>query len=170
MRKLLRTALRFTSFGSLLLAGATCGDQHATTVQTPASPSLLRCPTTQTQTTTALVSTLGGVVSVGATSVQIPAGALTVATSITLTIPASQYMEIEVKANDLTSFLFQQSVSITIDYSRCSASEANKAPLSVWHIDTQTKALLENMGGTDSKTSHTITFSTGHLSGYAVAF
>lgn len=170
MRKLLRTALRFASFGSLVLVAATCGENHATRVQLPASPSLLRCPTTQTQSTTALVTTLGGVVSVGGTSVQIPAGALTAATSITLTIPASQYMEIEVKANDLTSFLFQQSVSMTIDYSRCSASEANKAPLSVWHIDTQTKALLENMGGTDSKTSHTITFSTGHLSGYAVAF
>jgi hypothetical protein len=92
------------------------------------------------------------------------------ATTITLTIPASQYMEIEVKANDLTSFLFQQSVSITIDYSRCSAAEASKTPLTVWHIDTQTKRLLENMGGADDKTTHSITFTTGHLSGYAVAF
>ena len=170
MRKLFCAALRIGSVGTLLIATVTCGDQQATTEQPPASPSLLRCPIAQTQTTTALVTALGGVVSLGATSVKIPAGALTAATSITLTIPASQYMEIEVKANDLTSFLFQQSVAVTIDYSRCSATDANRAPLSVWHIDTQTKALLENMGGTDNKTSHTITFTTGHLSGYAVAF
>jgi hypothetical protein len=109
-------------------------------------------------------------VTLGGTSIQIPAGALLTATTLTLTVPASQYMEIEVKANDLTSFLFQQPVSITIDYSRCGAAEASKTPLSVWHIDAQSKQLLENMGGVDNKTTHTITFTTGHLSGYAVAF
>jgi hypothetical protein len=61
-------------------------------------------------------------------------------------------------------------VSVAIDYSRCSAAEANKAPLSVWHIDSQTGQLLEPMGGVDDKSTHSITFTTGHLSGYAVAF
>ena len=125
---------------------------------------------TQTQTTSALVTTLGAAVSLGGTSVRIPANALTTATTITLTVPASQYMEIEVTANNLTSFVFQQAVSITIDYSRCGPDQANKTPLTVWHIDTHTKQLLENMGGIDNKTSHSITFTTGHLSGYAVAF
>jgi hypothetical protein len=32
-----------------------------------------------------------------------------------------------------------------------------------------TKELLEDMGGTDDKVAHRITFTTGHLSGYAVA-
>jgi hypothetical protein len=116
------------------------------------------------------VTALGGTVSLGGTAVRIPVGALAAATTITLTVPASQYMEIEVTANNLTSFVFQQAVSVTIDYSRCSAAEASKSPLSVWHINTQTKQLLENMGGVDDKTTHSITFTTGHLSGYAVAF
>jgi len=160
---------RAVTIAALWFGVATCsgsGDANLT----PGSPALLQCPAAQTSTTSAVVTSVGGIVSLGGTSIRIPAGALLAATTISLTVPASQNMEIEVRANDLTSFLFQQSVSITIDYSRCPAAEANKAPLSVWHIDTQTKALLENMGGVDDKTSHTITFTTGHLSGYAVAF
>jgi hypothetical protein len=79
-------------------------------------------------------------------------------------------MEIEVRANNLTSFVFQQQVAITIDYSRCNRTDTDGRALSVWRIDTHTKELLENMGGTDDKTSRSITFTTGHLSGYAVSF
>ena len=160
---------RAVTIAALWFGVATCsgsGDANLT----PGSPTLLQCPATQTSTTSALVTSVGGIVSLGGTSIRIPAGALLAATTISLTVPASQNMEIEVRANDLTSFLIQQTVSITNDYSRCPAAEANKAPRSVWHIDTQTKALIENMGGVDDKTSHTITFTTGHLSGYAVAF
>jgi hypothetical protein len=39
----------------------------------------------------------------------------------------------------------------------------------VWYIDSDTKAMLEPMGGVDNKLLKTITFTTGHLSGYAVA-
>src|SRR5205823_440230 len=39
-----------------------------------------------------------------------------------------------------------------------------------WHIDPVTHDLLEEMGGVvDDKISRHITFTTGHLSGYAVA-
>lgn len=171
MPKSLSSVSRIAALAALALSAATCGgDSNSTAIQSPSSPTLLQCPTTQTQTTSALVTTLGATVNLGATAIRIPAGALLAATTIKLTVPASQYMEIAVQANDLTSFLFQQPITVTIDYSRCPAAEANKAPLSVWHIDTQSKALLENMGGVDNKTTHTITFTTGHLSGYAVAF
>jgi hypothetical protein len=170
MRARVSAIARLFTIATLLVATTTCGEHHASALVAPPSPALLRCPSTQTLTTSALVTALGGTVNLGGTAVRIPAGALVAATTITLTVPASQFMEIDVKANDLVSFLFQQAISITIDYSRCSAAEANKAPLSVWRIDTQTKQLLENMGGVDAKTSHSITFGTGHLSGYAVAF
>ena len=157
---------RFIAIAAMALGVTTCSSDSSAILP----PALLQCPSTQTQTSNALVTTLGGTVSVGGTSVRIPSGALAAAATITVIVPASPNMEIEVRANDLTSFLFQQPVSITIDYSRCGAAEASKSPLTVWHIDTQTKALIENMGGVDDKTSHTITFTTGHLSGYAVAF
>ena len=170
MPKSLLFVSRCAALAALAISAATCGGGNSSTaIPSPSSPTLLKCPATQTQSTSALITTLGATVSLGGTSVKIPAGALLAATTIKLTVPASQYMEIAVQANDLTSFLFQQPVSITIDYSRCPDAEANKAPLSVWHIDTESKQLLENMGGVDDKTTHTITFTTGHLSGYAVA-
>ena len=43
------------------------------------------------------------------------------------------------------------------------------APLTVWYIDSETKAPLENMGGVDEKLTRTITFVTSHLSEYAIA-
>ena len=161
--------------GALLL-GTSCGEHRATAVPGPdsnaqrTSPSLVECPSNNTVSTQALVGLLGGTVTLGGTKISIPAGALTLPTLITVTVPASQYMEIDVRANDLTSFLFQKEVTVTIDYSRCSRSDMDKAQLSVWHIDPQDHSLLENMGGTDDKNARSITFTTGHLSGYAVAF
>jgi hypothetical protein len=136
----------------------------------PGTARLVVCPTTETRTTQALIGPLGGILSLGNTTIGIPSGALTLPTLITLTIPASQYMEIEVRANDLTSFVFKEDVGIRIDYSRCTDPALNTERLSVWQIDPQTKALIEFMGGTNDRSRNTISFSTGHLSGYAIAF
>jgi hypothetical protein len=161
---------------AVVAATVSCGEPRATTgVGRPRSdrsslPNLLQCPTNQTQSSQALVGVLGGTVQVGGTSITIPAGALSVPTLITVTVPASQYVEIDVRANDLLSFLFNAPVSVTIDYSRCTRANIANDTLSVWHIDPSTNTLLEDMGGVDDKTHETITFSTGHLSGYAVAF
>jgi hypothetical protein len=106
---------------------------------------------------------------IGATSVSIPTGALTTPTLIQLTIPPSRYMEIDVTAVGFSSFLFQTPITVTIDYSRCSRSDIDQQTLHVYHIDPLTKKLLEDMGGVDDKSSRRITFTTGHLSGYAVA-
>jgi hypothetical protein len=39
----------------------------------------------------------------------------------------------------------------------------------VWNIDPSSKELLERMIGVDEKLTHTLIFTTIHLSGYAVA-
>jgi hypothetical protein len=158
-----------------LLLGLSCGEPRATAPgastsrSDTSSPSLVECPSNQTTTTSAVVGLLGGVIQLGGASIAIPSGALTVPTLLQVTIPASRYMEIDVTAVGFTSFVFQQPISVTIDYSRCSRSDIDQQPLHVWHIDPVTKELLEDMGGTDDKASRRITFSTGHLSGYAVA-
>ena len=138
--------------------------------QDPTMATLVACPTNVTQTTQAVIGPLGGVVSLGGTTVAIPSGALSAPTLITLTIPASQYMEIDVRANDLLSFVFNKPIGVRLDYSRCTNPVLSTATLSVWHIHTETKALLENMGGTDNKAGRFIDFTTGHLSNYAIAF
>lgn len=158
-----------------MLLATSCGEQRATApspaagLNRDASPSLLECPTNQTTSTSGVVGLLGGSVSLGATGITLPAGALTLPTLLQVTIPASNYMEIDVSAVGFQTFLFQQPVTITIDYSRCNRNDVDQKTLHVYHIDPLTKQLLEDMGGVDDKLSHQITFSTGHLSGYAIA-
>ena len=132
-------------------------------------PSLVECPTNTTVQTTATVGLLGGVLNLAGTTVTIPVGALLGPTTIVLTIPASRYMEIDVSVPGIDHFLFEKSILVTMDYSRCNRNDLLFTPLQVWHIDTETKALLEQMPSIDSKLTQTITFSTGHLSGYALA-
>ena len=165
---------RLVTLATLLLA-ISCGEGRATAPGSLSSrsensgPSLVECPTSESATSSALVGLLGGTVQVGATSISIPSGALSVPTIIQVTVPSSRYIEIDVTAVGFTSFLFQKPVSVTIDYSRCSRGDVDQQTLHVWHIDPVTKQLLDDMGGSDDKTTRRITFTTGHLSGYAVA-
>lgn len=132
-------------------------------------PVLVECPVSETRSTSATIDLLGGTVSLDGHSITLPEGAVLLPTQITLTAPASNYMEIDIRANDLESFEFEQPVSVAVSYQRCTRSNLDKATLSAWHIDTTTKALLEDMGGVDDKTARTVTFESGHLSGFAIA-
>jgi hypothetical protein len=132
-------------------------------------PSLVECPTNTTLQTRATIGLLGGVLNLAGTSVSIPAGALLAQTDIVLTIPASRYMEIDVSVPGVDHFLFEKAIVVTMDYSRCQRNDLLFSTLQVWHIDTSTKALLEQMPSIDNKLTQTIVFTTGHLSGYALA-
>jgi hypothetical protein len=133
------------------------------------SASLIECPTNETQSVTARIGPLGGVLALGNTRVVIPLSAVLFPTDFTLTVPASRFVEIEVRAAGTEHYLFQTPIAMTIDYSRCNSPELSQETLSVWNIDPESKALLERMTGVDDKLTHTIVFTTIHLSGYAVA-
>lgn len=130
---------------------------------------LISCPTTSSQSVTEHIGISGGVLTIGNTSVVIPLGAVLFPQDFTLTIPQSPYAEIRVRAGSAEHYLFQQPVLMSIDYSRCATPALDQHALSVWNIDPDSKALLEQMIGVDVKPTHTITFTTIHLSGYAVA-
>ena len=130
---------------------------------------LIECPTSSSSTRTALVSPLGGSVTAGGATISIPAGAVLVPTVITVTVPASNYMEVDITAAGVEHFLFELPVSVTVSYARCTRADIDKSPLTAWYIDGATKALLEHMGGVDDKANRTVTFTTPHLSGYALA-
>jgi hypothetical protein len=164
-----------------------CGDRQPTAPPPPAaqpaptetnpflglpssSPKLVQCATSETKSTSGTFDALGGTLSLDGSKVVLPVGALLEPTTIGLTIPASPYMEIDVKANDAEHFLFEKAILITIDYSRCNRFDLLFRPLTVWQIDPQTKELIERMGGVDNKLLRRITFSTTHFSGYAIAF
>ena len=166
---------------ALALLGA-CGDQRPTEPVTPAAPDspdrllgfsgpkLVECPTDETLTKSATIGPLGGVLSLGATSITVPIGALLGETELKLTIPASRYVEIDVTANGLQHFVFEEPVVVSIDYWRCNRSDVLFKPLTAWYIDSDTKDLLERMPSFDNKLTRQVTFTTLHLSGYAIAF
>jgi hypothetical protein len=131
--------------------------------------SLLVCPTNVTQSTTGIVGLLGGTLELDGTSISIPAGAVSAPTLFTLTLPASQYMEVKITAAGFEQFRFDEIATITISYDRCNRTNINRSSLSAWYIDSGTKALLEYMGGFDDKLARTVTFGTDHLSGYSIA-
>ena len=134
-------------------------------------PKLVVCPTSESRTVTGLIDPLlGGTLSLGATSIEIGAGAVTTPTLLTVTIPASKYVEVEITALGVEHFLFEREVAITIDYARCTRSDIDAAPLSAWYIEGLTDTPLENMGGVDDKQRRTVRFTTDHLSSYALAY
>jgi hypothetical protein len=175
----MRRALVVAAFAAL---GA-CVDRAPTEPVTPtsrgsldglfsSSPRLVECHTDETLTATSLITALGGTLSIGGTSVFFPAGAVLAQTDFELTIPASRYVEVDIRAQGYDHFLFEPGLPavVTIDYSRCNRSDILVKPLSVWYIDSETKELKENLGGIDNKLTRSITFTTPHLSGYAIAF
>lgn len=181
-RRLLHPA-RLLALAVALVTATSCGDMPSgLSGRPPATGSLfpiggtsnqstlLACdPAATSQTATALIGPLGGTLAIGTTSVTIPANAVLSPTTFQLTIPSSRLVEISVKAGGADHYVFAQPVLVTIDYGRCAGSLSPLSTLSVWNIDETTKALLQNMGGVDARLLHTITFSTIHFSGYAVA-
>lgn len=174
MKHSFRTIGRCTAAILGFLAILNCGEERATGLDPStallSSRGLVECPTSQTLTTSLLVPLTGGTVSLAGSSITIPDGALDVPRLITVSVPASRYMEIEIHADDLTSLVFQKPVSITIDYSRCGRSNIDARPLRAWYIEKLTKQRLEDMGGVDDKADRTVRFDSGHLSNYAIAF
>jgi hypothetical protein len=132
-------------------------------------PRLVSCPSSTEQSTTSVIDGLGGILSVAGTTVSIPVGALLAPVTVTLTVPASNYMEIEVKVEGSDHFIFELPVVISLNYSRCNSWLVRLLPVQAWYIDNETNQLLQRMPGIDNKLTRTITFATPHFSGYAIA-
>lgn len=129
-------------------------------------PSLLVCPSSEERVYTFTVGPEGGVLSGRGIEVVLPAGALSESTEFRAVVPASSYVEVDITANGQEHFDFLKPVTVTIGYGRC---DDVSGLLSVWYIDGDQKTMLEDMGGVDDRLSRKITFSTTHLSGYAIA-
>jgi len=130
---------------------------------------LVPCPSSGPQSTTSRIGFAGGVLAVGNTTVVIPLGAVLFPEDFTLTVPASPFAEIRVRTGSAEHYVFQSPVTMSIDYSRCASPVLDRRALTVWNIDPDTKALLAPMPSIDEKLTHTVVFTTIHLSGYAVA-
>lgn len=168
---------------ALLLLGAAafvaCGDRSpgeplglapdVATAEALSAMRLVACPSDETRSVSGTVGVLGGTLELDGTRVVIPVGAVLLPTTITLTLPASPYMEVDLTANALDRFEFPVPLHVTIDYSRCSEDALRDAPVSAWYIDSLTRSLLELMAGTDDRPARRMSFSTIHFSGYSIA-
>ncbi|HEX6534115.1 MAG TPA: hypothetical protein VF041_05935 [Gemmatimonadaceae bacterium] len=160
------------AMGLVLGSCAEPTEPHATPradVVAQSQPQYLQCPVDSAQSVTAQIGALGGKLSVGNTSISIPAGAVLTPTTFTLTIPVSPYMMVDITANGQNGFKFLDAATVTIDYSRCPDSAIPDSPLSAWYVDASTYAPLQFMAGVDVRDSRRVVFVTGHLSGYAIA-
>lgn len=157
----------------LLTACAETGDpsslQPVEASAAASGPTLVVCPANAEESVTGTLKAIGGTISLRNHALRLPALAVSVPTDFRVATPVSNYMELEVKAVGLDSFIFNRTGTITIDYSRCTRSNVDKAPLSVWQIDPETKELIEYMGGVDDKEARTVTFQTDHLSTFSIA-
>jgi uncharacterized membrane protein YfcA len=131
------------------------------------TPRLIECPSSESFTASSLITPLGGLISVGGVTISVPAGALLTDALMTVTVPASQFVEVEISVEGSEHFLFQVPSVVTVSYARC--SRFFLLPLSAWHIDTETKELLELMPSVDNKLLRTVTFTTEHLSSFALS-
>jgi hypothetical protein len=130
----------------------------------------LACPTKETLTTSADVGPLGGVISIGGTSISVPAGALLSPVTMTVTVPASNYMEVDISVAGYEpgTFPFQTPATVTVSYDRCSVSPFD-APFTAWWWDSTSKTLIEPMPSVDNRLLQTVTFTTPHLTGFILA-
>ncbi|HJU68538.1 MAG TPA: hypothetical protein VJ650_09870 [Gemmatimonadaceae bacterium] len=137
--------------------------------ETQTAPSLLKCQWNFFDITWGVLGPLGGLLSLNGHSIVVPRLALDRLAFITLRTPTSRFVEIEARVNGQDHFDFGQPVIVTLDYSRCRSWELGPEPVTVWQIDPDTKAFIQDMGGVDDRVNKRITFTTDHFSGYAVA-
>jgi hypothetical protein len=160
----------------ILFVFAACNDGTAPMLEAPADASaatyghtLIECPVNEDAYAAATLGARGGSLRLDRHELNLPRGAVQAPTKFELRAPVSNYMEIRIRANDQAGFNFRAPATVTIDYSRCTRSNIDKDPLTVYKIDPETKALLRNMGGVDDKAARTVTFHTDDLSTFSIA-
>ena len=151
--------------------GSSVSQRFETEETTPQAPALISCPTDQWRFRFALIGPLGGTLALDGHLLSFPQGALSGfrLSLVSLIVPPSEFMEVNLSVNGALHTVFGEPVTVVIDYSRCTGPELDASPLRVWQIDPFTKAFIADMGGVDDKVARTVTFTTDHFSGYAIA-
>ena len=166
-----RNAARlFGAIGILLLPACDAPDPVAyaggRTAASGSPVTLMECASSESDSALGVLGPLGGLLELGGHRVQVPLWAVLKPTLFSISAPPSKYMVLDVSAYGLPDFWFQRPIQVTIDYSRCAEGAV---PSGVWYIDHDTGELLENMGGVNDPVRRQITFTTSHLSAYALA-
>lgn len=173
--------VRLGAAAALALVLAACsGDGFATAPEpivqssviaaADAGPTLLSCPNLRGKSVSRRIGPTGGALTIAGTKMIVPAGAVRAETEFVMSIPASEYLEIDIVADGREHFEFERPVTIRVNYAHCRSDEADLASLSAWHVDDATRDFLQGMESVDDKRGRKVTFETDHLSRYAIAW
>ncbi|HEX7091677.1 MAG TPA: hypothetical protein VF192_16170 [Longimicrobiales bacterium] len=130
---------------------------------------LMVCPVAQEASVRAEIRPEGGTVSLGGHSVYFPPGAVPEPVEVKLTVPASEFVEVDIQVNGQEHYRLARPVLATLSYARCGSVALRSRRITVWHIDGQTRQPVERMASLDDRASGSVTFVTNHFSGYALA-
>jgi hypothetical protein len=136
----------------------------------PAGPIRLHCPSSESRSVSRRIGPRGGTLTLAGTRLVVPRGAVPVETEFVLTLPASDWLELDIAAGDAEHYTFARPVEITVNYARCRTAAADTEALSAWYVDGATGDFLRDMGALDIKAGKKISFETDHLSKYAIAW
>ena len=165
---------RSFAFPALLALLAACGETGPLAVgdapsrSISGSPTPLVCAAAPAAATTESVGVLGGSVELNGHALSLPAGAVEALTPFSINVPASDRVEVQVRAGLAEHFSFLLPVTLTLDYSRCTEEELAGKTLRIYYWDRETGQYLEDMGGDDDRQNRRIRASTDHLSDYVV--
>jgi hypothetical protein len=137
-------------------------------IMSRATPRLVVCPTRNELSASAVVGAGGGRFRVGGHAVVIPAGAITEPVELTVTAPAGRHLALDVSAAGSEHYTFQRPIAITLDFSRCQRRDLRAGAMTVWYLDADgtPRERMPVRSGSGSS----LTFSTDHLSTYALAY
>jgi len=182
--RLLRSATAALLMG---LLGTACAERDlATAPAQPATPAArsadllglggllggvtrLLCPTGDEAQATTVIGPDGGTLAAGGVRVQFPAGAVADSQAFSLRVVPGSYVDVELDAAGYEHYTFATPVDVTVDLRRCGLL---RLPLGLraYYMDSETKELLQDMGGQVDLLGGTLRFSTPHFSGYTVAW
>lgn len=131
---------------------------------------LLACPSDVAISGEAVIGREGGSLVVGGHALVVPAGAVPKPTTFVLSVPASPVLEIDISGDGRPHYQFMSPVAVRVDYSRCADDVLPETPLVAWWIDGPGRSKQGEMPSTDDRAARTLTFTTDHLSGYAIAY
>jgi hypothetical protein len=164
------------TFALLTLAILGCQPQDRDRPASPTEPRallglpihILNCPTSEDLAVTGVVSPdSGGTLQIRKWKLQVPPGAVTEPTEITMRVPAGNAVQVQFTANGADHLQFRLPVTVTASYERCLLP-----PLGVliaWYWEPATGALLQPMPSRMNLLQETVTFWTDHFSGFVIA-
>lgn len=128
---------------------------------------LLTCPAGPALSTRGVIGPEGGALAVGGFRIDFPAGAVAAGQEFVLDVGAGDAVAIEAHAVGHARYDFAVPVTVTMSVAHCGLLPAG---LHVLHVDPQTGAALEDMGGQLDVLAGSMRFRTPHFSGYTIAW